>query len=151
MRRIFRNFRYKALALGLAVLLWGVSHGTSSIERGFDIPVALRGVPEDLVVTGQSTDAVNIRVKGSRAALRSLTVGRFGGAEALLVSRAANPKHADPLPAIIDFNRQLASVGVELLLLPVPAKASVYSDKLPGQERRGLLRFQLIILHVKYG
>ena len=32
------------------------------------------GVPDDLVVTDQSTDAVNIRVKGSRAALRSLSV-----------------------------------------------------------------------------
>ena len=74
MKWLFRNFGYKLLAAGVALLLWGVSHGTKPIERGFDVPMALRDVPDDLVVTDQSTDAVNIRVKGSQAALRSLTV-----------------------------------------------------------------------------
>lgn len=74
MRWLFRNFGYKLLALGVALLLWGVSHGTQPIERGFDVPLVLRGVPENLVVTDQSTDAVNVRVKGSQAALRSLSV-----------------------------------------------------------------------------
>jgi YbbR domain-containing protein len=74
MNWLFRNFGYKLLAAGVAVLLWGVSHGTKPIERGFDAPMALRDVPEQLVVTDQSADAVNIRVKGSQAALRSLSV-----------------------------------------------------------------------------
>jgi len=74
MRWLFGNFGYKLLAAGVALLLWGVSHGTKPIERGFDVPTALQGVPESLVVTDQSTDAVNIRVKGSQAALRSLSV-----------------------------------------------------------------------------
>jgi YbbR domain-containing protein len=74
MRWLFGNFGYKLLAAGVALLLWGVSHGTKPVERGFDVPTALQGVPEGLVVTDQSTDAVNIRVKGSQAALRSLSV-----------------------------------------------------------------------------
>ena len=74
MRWLFGNFGYKLLAAGVALLLWGVSHGTKPIERGFDVPTALQGVPESLVVTDQSTDAVNIRVKGSQAALRSFSV-----------------------------------------------------------------------------
>ena len=74
MKWLFRNFGYKLLALGVALLLWGVSHGTSPIEKGFDVQLVQLGVPDDLVVTDQSTDAVNIRVKGSRAALRSLSV-----------------------------------------------------------------------------
>ncbi len=74
MRWLFGNFGYKLLAAGVALLLWGVSHGTKPVERGFDVPTALQGVPESLVVTDQSTDAVNIRVKGSQAALRSLSV-----------------------------------------------------------------------------
>jgi YbbR domain-containing protein len=72
---LFRDFRYKAMALVLAVLLWGVAHSTSSIERGFDLPVSIQGVPEDLVLTARSVDTVNVRVRGSRAALRSLNLG----------------------------------------------------------------------------
>lgn len=60
--------------------------------------------------------------------LRSVSVGPFWGENAARVSRAA--QFQDPLPAIIDFHKQLAGAGIELLFMPVPAKASVYPDKL---------------------
>ena len=71
MRTVMANMPLKFLALGLAILLWGVANTSSSIERGFDIPVVLRGVPQDLVVTGLSADQVNVRISGSRAQLRN--------------------------------------------------------------------------------
>jgi YbbR domain-containing protein len=74
---LLRNFRYKLLALVAAFGLWGVAHSTSSVERGFDIPVVPANVPEDLVITGQSTDAVNVRVRGTNAALRRLSVAEL--------------------------------------------------------------------------
>lgn len=60
------------LALVIAAFLWGVAHGSASIEQPFDIPVVLQGIPDDLVSTGLSTDAINIRVQGTRAALRNV-------------------------------------------------------------------------------
>lgn len=63
--------------------------------------------------------------------IRSLLAAPFWGANATAVSRAANPQFADPLPAIRDFHRQLAERGIDLLIVPVPAKASVYADLLP--------------------
>jgi len=36
----------------------------------------------------------------------------------------------NPLPAILDFKAQLDKAGVELLVVPVPAKAAIYPDKL---------------------
>jgi YbbR domain-containing protein len=60
------------LAWAIAMVLWGMAHGTSDIERGVDIPIVFDGVPEDLVLTDQSARAVNIRVLGSRAALRDV-------------------------------------------------------------------------------
>ena len=36
----------------------------------------------------------------------------------------------DPLPAILDFQAQLDKAGIELLVVPVPAKAAIYPDKL---------------------
>ena len=34
----------------------------------------------------------------------------------------AKPSQADPLPAILDFKKQLATAGIELIVVPVPAR-----------------------------
>lgn len=38
----------------------------------------------------------------------------------------------DPLPAILDFKQQLDKAGVDLLVVPVPAKAAIYPEKTPS-------------------
>lgn len=65
--------------------------------------------------------------------LRFLSVGPFWGAAAAKVSKATRPEFADPLPAIVDFHRQLKKMGIELLLVPVPPKSVVYADFLSSQ------------------
>jgi len=60
--------------------------------------------------------------------LRHVGVGKFWGDAAVNVSRARNPKHADPLPAIIDFNQQLKKLNIQLIIVPVPPKAVVYPE-----------------------
>jgi len=72
MRWLFQNFRYKLLAVVGALLLWGVSHSESPTERSFDVPVVRQGVPSNLVVTRASPDALNVRIRGSRAAMGRL-------------------------------------------------------------------------------
>jgi len=67
------QIRYGLLALAISAALWGMSHGSSKIERGFDIPVAFAGMPEELVITRKSTEVINIRVLGPRAALRKIS------------------------------------------------------------------------------
>jgi len=67
------QIRYGLLALAISAALWGMSHGSSKIERGFDIPVAFVGMPEELVITRTSTQVINIRVLGPRAALRDIS------------------------------------------------------------------------------
>tara|TARA_B100001123_G_scaffold449314_1_gene614125 strand:- start:4737 stop:5822 length:1086 start_codon:yes stop_codon:yes gene_type:complete len=62
--------------------------------------------------------------------LRHVSVGPFWNEQAALVSRARNLSDADPLPAILDFKRQLDSMGVELLVVPVPPKIVIYPDQL---------------------
>ena len=63
--------------------------------------------------------------------LRFLKAPTFWGAAAKTVSRSPNPDHADPLVAIEDFHKQLSAMGIHLLLMPVPAKARIYSNALP--------------------
>lgn len=62
--------------------------------------------------------------------LRHLSIGTFWGEAAKNVSRATSPTAADPLPAILDFKAQLDKAGIAFLVVPVPAKASIYPDKL---------------------
>ena len=38
----------------------------------------------------------------------------------------------DPIPAILDFKQQLDKAGVDLLVVPVPAKAAIYPEKTPS-------------------
>ncbi len=60
------------LALAISVFIWAVAQGTSSVIQSFDVEVELVGVEEGLVVTNQSSDEINVRLRGSRAALRNL-------------------------------------------------------------------------------
>ncbi len=45
---------------------------------------------------------------------------------------------ADPRPAILDFRRQLAERGVDLVLVPVPPKAAIHPEQFVKNARRGL-------------
>ena len=67
------------------------------------------------------------------AEFRLLSLDRFWGDEAPKVSRSHKPELADPIPAIMDFQRQLKARGIALLVVPVPPKAAIYPEKiLPG-------------------
>ena len=59
---------------------------------------------------------------------RALSIGPFWGANAAKTSRANNRSYVDPLPAIVDFHRQLKQAGIRLILAPIPAKAAVYPE-----------------------
>jgi alginate O-acetyltransferase complex protein AlgJ len=65
--------------------------------------------------------------------VRSVSVGKFWGENAVNVSRSVKPENADPLPAILDFKKQLDQIGVQLLLVPVPPKCVIYADKISTQ------------------
>ncbi len=62
--------------------------------------------------------------------LRHVGVGPFWGKAAADVSTARNRNSVDPLPAILDFYRQLQNIGIDLLIVPVPPKIIAYPDKL---------------------
>lgn len=60
--------------------------------------------------------------------LRAYGVGQFWGSRATEVSRA--PKDQDPLPTLIAFHEMLARAGIDLIVVPVPGKVSIYPDML---------------------
>lgn len=38
------------------------------------------------------------------------------------------PSETPTLPAILDFKKQLDTVGIELIFVPIPTKATIYPD-----------------------
>ena len=64
------------------------------------------------------------------AEFRLLSLGRFWGDEAPKVSRSHKSELADPILAIVDFQKQLKSRGIDLLVVPVPPKAAIYPEKI---------------------
>jgi len=56
--------------------------------------------------------------------------GEFWGGNAAAVSRSSKKQFADPLPAILAYNKLLAERGITLYFMPVPPKALIYPDKL---------------------
>jgi alginate O-acetyltransferase complex protein AlgJ len=68
--------------------------------------------------------------------LRFLSFPCFWGETALRTARSPKPENADPLPAIVDFHRQLAARGIALFVVPVPPKAwnSIHAPEQPRRE-----------------
>lgn len=66
--------------------------------------------------------------------LRHLGAGEFWDPAAQTASAATRKDARDPLPVILDTAAQLRDAGVKLLVVPVPPRAVIYADKLPGGE-----------------
>ncbi|MBJ22415.1 MAG: hypothetical protein GY910_25700 [bacterium] len=75
----FQNLRpgVLILALAISVFIWAVAQGTSSVIQSFDVEVELVGVEDGLVITDQSSDEINVRLRGSRASLRNLNTDQL--------------------------------------------------------------------------
>ena len=121
-----------AIVAGLAAAAWvaaATEVGASDMAKAFAAECAAKAAAAEaggsIAVTGSEEGWLFLA-----AELRHLGVGRFWGEDAPRASRAAKAECADPLPAILDFQRQLKAADVELLVVPVPAKAAIYPDRL---------------------
>ncbi|MDE0596106.1 MAG: hypothetical protein OSB65_12765 [Roseibacillus sp.] len=84
------------------------------------------------LLAGKSGELESGVVKGSAEGwlfladeLKHAETGRFWERDWKKVSRAG----VDPLPAMLDFQRRLQKVGVQLLVVPVPTKVSFYPER----------------------
>jgi hypothetical protein len=96
----------------------------------------LRGEFTSKVQSAEKKNAASTEAEGwlfFTAELRFLSLGSFWGEEAPKVSRSHKAELADPIPAIVDFQKQLKARGIDLLVVPVPPKAAIYPEKIvPG-------------------
>ncbi len=120
--------RRPVLAAGLAAVLAACTPGASEelVER-------FRAVAGELAAEAERGDTFAVVGLDGwlflAPELRHVSAGRFWGDAAAGSSHARDIANADPLPAILDFSHQLDTLGVELLMVPVPPKSVIYPEK----------------------
>jgi YbbR domain-containing protein len=146
---VLRDLHYKALALVAAFLLWGVSHSTSPVERGFDVPVVPKNAPPDLVVTDGSSDAVNVRVRGTRAALRRLSVAELEYPVDLSGARAGSTQfEVDPGALPLPRGAQIVSrspASLDFTLERRSTRSVKVRPDLDGEPAAGFLLGEVVV------
>lgn len=72
---LFRNWRFRALSLVAAVLLWLVVVGPERSEIGVSVPIQYTGLPQEMELTGKWMDRIDVMVRGAQAGLSNLKPG----------------------------------------------------------------------------
>lgn len=70
-----RNAAPKVFALLVAIVIWlaaSEERREDILERNFEVPLALVGVPSDLVISGEVENTVTVRLRGPASQVRSL-------------------------------------------------------------------------------
>ena len=70
---ITHNWYLKLISLGLAVMLWALVATETSSEVGLEVPLEYRNIPPQLEITGDTTNAVQVRLRGSSNVIRAIS------------------------------------------------------------------------------
>lgn len=72
---IFDNWSIKLLSLGLSLTLWFYVSSTGNTELTLSIPVEIRNIPAGMVIVGDVTGSLDVRMQGPERVLRDESLG----------------------------------------------------------------------------
>lgn len=124
MKLPFDNLALKAASIGLAALLWYVIAGEKTSEMGLTVPVELQNFPQDLELTGEPVNAVEVRLRASPGIIQRIGPGDVSarvdlagvgegehivhlGAEAIRVPFGVRVVRVNPATISLNFERTL--------------------------------------------
>src|SRR5215475_3671730 len=70
---ILQNWFLKLVSLLLATLLWAAVSNQTSSEIGLDVPLEYRNIPAQTEITGDMTNTIQIRLRGSSNVIKGIT------------------------------------------------------------------------------
>jgi YbbR domain-containing protein len=73
----FRHLGLKVLAIALATLLWLTVAGEHVVERSLRVPLEFRNIPQQMEISGNAPENVDVRLRGSSAVLSRLQPGEI--------------------------------------------------------------------------
>src|ERR1051326_994334 len=68
------NWLLKLISVVLAVMLWMLVAAETSSEIGMEVPLEFRNIPSQLEITGDTTNVVQVRLRGSPNVIRQISV-----------------------------------------------------------------------------
>jgi YbbR domain-containing protein len=71
--KFFKNIGKKVLALAIAIVLWLVANIEHDIEKSISINVNYQNLPPELIIVNKPPESLNIRVRGPRTQLASVS------------------------------------------------------------------------------
>lgn len=135
------NLRLKAIALAFAVALWFFVAGQSRTEVGFLVPIGLKGIPKDMVMTSVPPDEIEVRVTGPRLFISNLSPAQIAAELDLSAAKEGlnaykiQPKDiATPMGIeVLRFRPNSIEVKLEKLSkVDLPVRAVVVGKPAPG-------------------
>src|SRR6516162_5772708 len=70
---ITHNWHLKIVSLILATMLWMAVANQASSEIGLEVPLEYRNIPPQLEITGDMTNTVQVRLRGSSNVIKDIT------------------------------------------------------------------------------
>src|SRR5713226_9013894 len=67
------NWYLKLFSVVLAVMLWMLVATETSSEIGMEVPLEYRNIPSQLEITGDTTNSVQVRLRGSSNVIREIS------------------------------------------------------------------------------
>jgi YbbR domain-containing protein len=131
----FRHLGLKVLAIALAVLLWLTVAGEHVVERSVRVPLEFRNIPQELEIVGDPPSSVDVRLRGSSAALSRLEPGEIVAVLDLAAARPGSrlfPLRNDEVRA--PYGIQVAQVIPATLALELERSAHRVVPVLPAVE-----------------
>jgi len=141
----FRNLGLKAVAVGIAALLWVAVGGEKIVERSLRAPLEFQNLPDALELVGEAPSTIDVRVRGTSTSLGRLTAGDL---KAVLDVATAKPGrnqfHISPENVSAPFGVEVSHAGPATVPLvferqvsrEVPVKPEIEGGPAPGFEVR---------------
>src|SRR5438552_4138227 len=135
------NWVAKLISVALATLLWMTISGQANSEIGMTIPLEYRNIPSRLEIVGDTTNTVEVRLRGSSTLIKeispkdiSVTVDLIGlrAGEKIIQLTAQNVKSLFGLEVVRVNPSQVKLVVERTLSKTVPVLLRVEGEPAPG-------------------
>src|SRR5712691_8754270 len=103
------NWHLKLFSVVLAVMLWMLVATETSSEIGMEVPLEYRNIPSQLEITGDTTNSVQVRLRGSSNVIRGIS-----GKDVSTTVDLSKMKTGDKIVALSPQNVQ-APFGAEVI------------------------------------
>ena len=141
----FRSFWLKAVAVGIATLLWVAVGGEKIVERSLRAPLEYQNLRDDLELVGEAPSTIDVRVRGTSTSLGRLSQGDLKAVLDVATARPGrNQFHISPDNVVAPFGVEVSYAGPatvplvfeRLVRRELPVKADIEGQPAPGYEVR---------------